>query len=172
MSSTATPASPPRKRSFFRSWLPWIIVALGGAGIGVLWGVPPPHVEGASRVAGSIGIGFLTLLLLGFWFLFFSGLRWWVRLGIPVLVRAGFFGFMSGAVKRVAFSGDMVPHFHFNWEKSHEDILNEHRARQKDAAAALPPTDLAGADSFPAYRGEQRDGVVHGPTLAREWKAP
>src|SRR5258707_832155 len=106
MASLTPPASPPRKRSFFRSWLPWIIVSLSGMGIGVLWSVPPPHVEGAERVTGTIGIGLLTLLLLGFWLLFFSGLRWWMRLGIPVLVIAGLIGFLGGAVKRVSFSGD------------------------------------------------------------------
>jgi outer membrane protein assembly factor BamB len=172
MSSTATPASPPRKRSFFRSWLPWIIVALAGVGISVVWIVPPPYLEGHQRMFFSMLTGVLTLLLLGLWLLFFSGLRWWVRLGIPVLVIVGLIGFIGGAVKRVSFTGNMVPHFHFRWEKSHEDILNEYRARQKDASAALPPTDLAGADSFPGYRGEQRDGVVHGPALAREWKGP
>jgi outer membrane protein assembly factor BamB len=172
MSTPTLPASPPRKRSFFRSWLPWIIVALAGVAVGVLWALPPSAMDGAFRFVDTIMILLLMLLLLRLWLLFFSGLRWWVRIGIPVLVIGGFIGLSVGAVKRVAFSGDMVPHFHFKWEKSHDEMLQAHREKQKEGLASLPPTDLSGPDPFPGYRGEQRDGVAHGPALAREWKGP
>jgi outer membrane protein assembly factor BamB len=172
MSIPDTPPSNPRKRSFLRFWLPCLIVALPGAVIGVLWAWPASDIDGGYRFADTLMLCMLMLLLLGLWFLFFSGLRWWVRLGVPLLVIAGLVGFFGGAVRHVAFSGDMVPHFHFTWEKSRADILKAHREKQQDAAASLPPIDLAGTESFPGYRGEQRDGVVHGPALARQWKSP
>src|SRR5216684_9108571 len=61
----------------------------------------------------------LSFLLLLFWFLVFSGLRWRVRLGGTLaLVLA-----VLGSVKGVRFTGDMEPIFQFRWERTHDEIL-------------------------------------------------
>src|SRR5262249_53256837 len=61
----------------------------------------------------------------------------------------------------------MLPRFHFRWERPPEDELEAHRQRQGAVPAAA--VTLAGDADCPAYRGEHRDGVVHGPALARDW---
>jgi outer membrane protein assembly factor BamB len=164
--STTTLAPPSRKRSFFRVWLPILIVGLFAGAVTALWAWPDPELERYIRVAFSLMATMLASLLLLGWWLVFSGVRWWIRLPVAVLVVA------AGPilVRAVDFTGDMVPIFHWRWSESPDDVLEAHRRSQP--RDVLPPIeDWAKPTDYPEYRGRRRDAVVLGPALARDWSA-
>jgi outer membrane protein assembly factor BamB len=167
MAATAVP--PARKRSFRRFWLPLILVGLAAAALAALWATP--DLERAVRVAGTLMLGVLTVLLLNLWMLSLSGWRFWVRLAV-LLLEVGGLGVLHVITRNISFSGDMVPTFHFIWERPPAELLEADR--QAQAAAADTVVDLSRTDpaDFPAYRGVNRDGVVHGPALRRDWNPP
>ena len=69
--------------------------------------VPPTNLRmrRVDRVVATWFIVQISALLLVLWFLFFSGLRWWLR----VLVLLGVAGAVGASVREVKFTGDMVP---------------------------------------------------------------
>src|SRR5205807_9882651 len=98
----------------------------------------------------------------------FSGLAWWLRLAIPLgMLAAGW-----AAVRDVQFTGDMAPLVRFRWMRNRDALLEAHRRQQATipAPVAVERSHAKGSD-FPEYRGRQRDGIVRGPTLVRDWKA-
>src|SRR5216684_2220918 len=165
MSSTEM-ASPSKTRTFFRFWFPWFVLSLAALAIVLFWTWPAEDWERLKRVNGTEMTVMLSFLLLLFWFLVFSGLRWRVRLGGTLaLVLA-----VLGSVKGVRFTGDMEPIFQFRWERTHDEILEAQRKSMADGV--IPALNVPGDDpaDFPEYRGRKRDGVVAGPPLARDWK--
>jgi outer membrane protein assembly factor BamB len=171
--SVAEPvATPPRRRSFFRFWLPLILLALYGLALAAVWGWQDPDWPRVNRVASSIGLTMLTLLLFGLWFVAFSGVRWWLRVLVVAAVVAVVVVGPRRVVRDYHFSGNMVPVVHFIWEKPGDEAVETWRRQHADEKID-PPVDLAGdrATDYPGYRGRERDGVVHGPELARDWKS-
>ena len=71
-----------------------------------------------------IGIGLLTGLLLGLWYIFFTGLRWRTR-GILVLISAGFLAGLYFVVKRFtrtegSIGGSGIPRLVWKWSPKRE----------------------------------------------------
>jgi outer membrane protein assembly factor BamB len=165
---------PPRRRSFFRVWLPLLIVALYAAALTAVWTWPDPDWARVYRVVSTSGLTMLTLLLLGLWFVAFSGLRWWVRLAGVALGAAAVVVLPAALIRETHFSGDMVPVIRFRWDSDPTRLA----FGTDSPAAALPPlTGLAGdrPTDYPGYRGARRDGVVEGPELTAPrpvWRHP
>ncbi len=162
---------PPVRRSFLRVWFPALLAALVGLAIAGILAWPNDEWELASRNASVQMIAMVGTLLILVWFFFLSGLPWRVRLGgLAVLAVAG--ASVVASVERVKFTGDMLPILTFRWERSRDDILEEHRRRQatEHLVASVEPVRESEPD-FPEYRGRNRDGVVSGPALARDWQA-
>ncbi|HXG12502.1 MAG TPA: PQQ-binding-like beta-propeller repeat protein [Gemmataceae bacterium] len=164
-------AAPSRKRTFLRSWLPWIILAIGVTAAALVWFWPSEELERANRVVFATWIiAPLTLILLGLWVLGLSGWTWRTRLIVVlvplVLAAIGW----AAAVREVRLTGDMVPRFRLRWEKTPDEVREAHR-QSAGVAVSWEPGDLSGKlpTDFPEYRGRKRDGVVHGPALARSW---
>ncbi|MCE2394912.1 PQQ-like beta-propeller repeat protein [Candidatus Poribacteria bacterium] len=138
-------------------WLPVvIIVALAILAIILLWSVDAPHRQ--SRVLHTVLVLMLSFLLMLLWLLFFSRLRWKVRLlafGAVVLIIL-----LSTMLFRVkGFSGDLVPLLEWRWgEKAAESLMGN------------APTTLGGASKdYPQFLGPHRNGTVQGIKLARDW---
>lgn len=170
MADTIPAPTPPVKRPFFRYWLPRLVVLAAAIVVALLWLLPESDTfERQQRIVGTLVTIQATLLLLAGWLLFFSGFRWWVRLGTLLLVVACLWAAFKVVVRDVSFRGDMQPKLIFRWAPQQDDLLERHRQRQGGAAPAviseIKPTD------YPEYRGRNRDGVVIGPALARDWKA-
>jgi outer membrane protein assembly factor BamB len=161
-------AASKKTRPFLRLGLPLLILGLSLTALAVAWGVPAPEWERAYRVSGTWLIVLGTGLALVVWLLCFSGLRWWLRLGL-LLIPAGI---AAGSVRSIELTGDIVPVFHFRWSQTPAELLEAHRQQQAAPAAPAPAedADLRPTD-YPEYRNRQRDGVVTGPPLARDWKA-
>lgn len=85
----------------------------------------------------------ITLLALGIWWCFFSGIRLWVRLLTVTLAIAILVGGAMLSVRRVDFTGDMRPKFWFVWDppspsEKAQEWLNQHAPQ--NSISAIPPT--------------------------------
>jgi outer membrane protein assembly factor BamB len=172
MSAPATVTAPPRKRRFLRLWLPLILVVLYGAALAADLSIPDESPQVLMRTPAALALTVLFVLLFVLWFVAFSGLRWWVRLGVVAVLAALPFALIDGWEHT---SGNIVPIFHYRWQPTREAALAAwHQQHQGDHPAAAA-TDLAGdrPTDYPGYRGRQRDAVVReGPELARSWATP
>jgi len=147
-----------------------------GVAAGLIVGVWLAQVDGLDRGAKVSLTGVFTtiaLLLVLIWFAFLSALPKATRLIVMVSL-----GLMVGgavlAVRRVEFSGDMVPTFDFRWTADRAAVLEAHRAQQPvsspdDAAETHDAIVLSSSHDVLEYRGPRRDGIVDGLKLAREW---
>ena len=148
-----TPENKPRIR-----WLPAaIIIALTVLAIIFLWTVDAPHRQ--SRVLHTVLVLMLSFLLMLLWLLFFSRLRWKVRLlafGAVVLIIL-----LSTTLFRVkGFSGDLVPLLEWRWgERAGESLVG-----------SAPTTPDVFSKDYPQFLGPDRNGIVQGVKLARDWK--
>ena len=146
----------PEKKSRIRWWPAVVIVALTILAIIVLWTVDAAHRQ--SRVLHTVLVLMLSFLLILLWLLFFSRLRWKVRLltfGAIVLVL-----FLSTFLLRIkGFSGDLVPLLGWRWsEKAAESLIGN----------ALTTPGVFSKD-YPQFLGPHRNGTVQGIKLARNW---
>ena len=123
------------------------------------------------RVLTTLIASLVILSLLAIWLLALSGYSWRWRLSVflvslLIIVGAGRF-----CIRGVRFTGDMFPIVRFRWDRNRDALLEAHRRHQAIAAdpAAITPARVKTA-AFPEYRGPHRDGTVHGPALARDWK--
>jgi outer membrane protein assembly factor BamB len=166
MSATEVPAAR-RGGAFFRVWLPLLILALAATAVALLWSVLKPEWDRGVRIFNTELIVVGTGLLLLLWLLCFSGLRWWLRVG-TVLVLAGA---AFGTIRSVEVTGDMEPVVHFRWSRTPAELLEAHRRQHGPSVAPMQAAAAAPrATDYPEYRNRQRDGIVTGPALARDWK--
>ncbi len=100
------------------------------------------------------------------WLIFFTGLRWRTRLilaglGLLVLVGLGFAFKLDGA------TGDMGFHFVPRWQNHPDAALPS----LSDAVAAAPRDAMIHPGDFPQFLGPDRDGIIRGVALERDWTA-
>ena len=145
----------PENKSRIRWWPAAIIVALTILAIILLWSVDAAHRQ--SRVLHTVLVLMLSFLLMLLWLLFFSRLRWKVRLlafGAVVLIIL-----LSTTLLRVkGFSGDLVPLLEWRWGGK--------------TTPSLP--SLAGglggvSKDYPQFLGPHRNGTLQGIKLGRDW---
>ena len=138
-------------------WLPAaIIVALTVLVLILIWSLEAAHRQ--SQVFYTVLLLILSFLLMLLWLLFFSRLRWKVRLlafGAVVLVIL-----LSTMLFRVkGFSGDLVPLLEWRWgEKAAESLTG-----------SAPTASGAFSKDYPQFLGSHRNGTVQGIKLARDW---
>jgi outer membrane protein assembly factor BamB len=163
-------AKPRTSRPLFSYWFPGIVLASGALGVGIICALPLDEFDRRRRALGILFGLPVIFMLLALWLFGFSGFPWRQRLtlflgSLLVLIVAGW-----ASIRGVQFSGSMRPIVHFRWDPDRDAILEAHRRQQTVAAVAvaLDPS-RARENDFPEYRGRLRDGVVHGPTLARDW---
>jgi outer membrane protein assembly factor BamB len=152
---------------FFRVWFPFVVVGLAAVIIATVWAWPDyDQFEMLWRSVTQMMTLMVTVLLLAIWLVFFSGMRWILRLGI----LAGVIGLWFAIVERLDFKGDMLARVRFRWEPSRDAIREKHRDQQ--AKVDLPALVATGSEltDMPAFRGLARDGVAHGPPLNRDWQ--
>jgi outer membrane protein assembly factor BamB len=169
--SVSEAVAPPKKRSFLRLWLPFLIIGFALLTLAVMRFGPFGDWEAANR---NVSMMFTTIIasgLLLIWFILFSGLRWYLRLAVVLVVVL--VGYGAGAsVRKVTFSGDMFPTMEFFWDPTHEKLLEQHRREASDAKALSPiRLDEGKPEEIPEFRGRKRDGVVTGPSLQRDWRS-
>lgn len=138
-------------------WLPAaIIVALTVLVLILIWSLEAAHRQ--SQVFYTVLLLMLSFLLMLLWLLFFSRLRWKVRLlAFGAIVLTLFLSFILFRIK--GFSGDLVPLLEWRWsEKAAESLVG-----------SSPTTPGAFSKDYPQFLGPHRNGTVQGIKLARDW---
>lgn len=154
-------------KTFFRNYgTPIVVTVLIAIAQLINWtvGFMPAHGRAAQNLIGIYLIPmWLGLLLI--WFLFARHIRWKptkiaVLAVIFVLMLVGYF-----SVSHIENDGDMLPIVHWRWQPT-----------LKEKLAALPaPGEMRellaeASPAFPGFFGKNRDGVVTGVTIPRDWK--
>lgn len=187
MSTSEIPPPGPRGRV----WFPKVVLGLALLIEAIVWFVPLEQLDFGLRLVITFNVAAIVAALLVVWTLFFSPFSRDGRFafGTLVAVLGAAFAF---SIRRVEFTGDMIPHVDFRWTESREERLAEFRAQRGLAdpveQGAEPVTttkrpvaaDLAaiGPGDAPEFRGPKRDGIYRGPgnlNLAsprRLWKQP
>ena len=121
-----------------------------------------------------IGIGLLMALLLGLWYLFFTGLRWRTRL-LLVLISAGllaglYFGMQRFTRMEGSVGGSGIPRLVWKWSPRREGPARALKLEPEAASPAQP----AGAvplpeGAFPQFLGPDRSGILSGIPLRCDW---
>jgi outer membrane protein assembly factor BamB len=154
-----------------RVWLPLIVLSLLAAGFVTVWNLPgSDFMTRNMRVMFSMGILSASFLVVAAWWIFGSGLSWLVRAGVPLALV----GAAAACVDEPPIlDGDMVPvSVHFRWQPKRADVYEAYRQAHPATQSAAPePSDEIAPDDFPGYRNRNRDGVVTGPALSRDWNA-
>lgn len=139
-----------------RWWPLVLILILQVAAFIVIWNGPAvQRQERVMRSGAAILIGVVLVLL---WLLFFSRIRWRVRL----LGTVGMVGAIAGIGSLFRYegvSGDLVPLFSLKWRAPAA-------ATASKAQPGKLPENFAGYGQF---LGPTRDGLIPGPQLARDW---
>ena len=116
--------------------------------------------------AGTQAAYVAMALVVAGWLIFFTGLRWRTRFllaGIGVLLLVG----LGMAFKLDGSTGDTGLHFVWWWQKPADTLL----PALKDSIAASKHDVTIHPGDFPQFLGPDRDGVVHGVELDRDWTA-
>lgn len=131
----------------------------------VNWIIPIEGFDFGYRVVGTMFAAAFTIIALSVWLVFFSPLVWQQRSTAALALLASF-GVVLVVVRRVEFSGDMIPSVDWRWNESRDDILEAHRA-QAVASDAPQTVDLSVVSSADVteFRGAGRKGVYEGPPL-------
>jgi outer membrane protein assembly factor BamB len=147
----------PTARPVRRVWIPIAAIVLAALAFAGFWYYPNPEFPADYRSMGSVISVMVAILIVTFWWLFLSGLRWRVRIGVFVVVVAA----VLGTLRWPHFQGNLFPLWpRFRWQ--HFDRGSPGSAEQ----VAIPESTPA---DFPEYRNRNRDGVVTGLNLDRGW---
>ena len=153
------------KRKPIRWWPSLVILALAIAiTIGIrLW----PKTSFQEKNIATAQVVMVTLLFGLLWVLFFSRLKWLIRLGV-------FGGMLSaialtvGLFKIRGVTGDLLPILEWRWKPAVTMTTPVGKpAPHASRAELLRQT----TNDFPQFLGPQRNATVTGPALARDWKA-
>ena len=145
------------------------MIVLAGGGAAYLRSREIPFVEPI-----LIGIGLLTALLLGFWYIFFTGLPWKTR-WLLVLISSGcllgvYFGMTRLTRIEGSIGGSGIPRLVWKWSPKPEGVgssLNlELAAASADRSAEKVPLPEG---EFPQFLGPNRSGILTGIPLERDW---
>jgi len=154
-------------RQFWRRGFPLLVLGGTGATVVALLTWPAPEFELASRNFGIFFVGVLAVLSLGCWFLFLPLLFWHLRLALLLLLAAA----VPAAIREMHFTGDFEPVVQWRWEPLPDDVLEAHRRQHGVATPVKVDVQAEHEADFPGYRNRDRDGIVRGPKLPRDWTA-
>lgn len=169
MSANGFPDAPRRPGAFARAF-PFAVIGLATAALMIVWLWPGKDTDSSSLSMAKMGTILVAAGLLLVWALRMSGWRRrFVWLGVLALI-----GLPTLVWKPSSMSGKFFPIFvPRDWVSnaflggSPDTVLERHR-KEQGKADARPDLTIKEGD-WPAFRGPNRDGVVTGPKLARDW---
>ena len=150
-----------------RWWLLVIVVALTALVIVFIWTSKASHrQEQVMQTALALFVSFLLMLI---WLLFFSRLRWKIRLisfaaiVLMLLCSTKLFRFRG-------FNGDLVPLLEWRWKKSSSEMVSPSPSfpgpHSREGGGTV---ESSSAEDYPQFLGPNRNAVLHGIRLARDW---
>ena len=124
-----------------------------------------PELERNFKGWLTLVIALIGLLLVLFWFTFLSRILW--RWRLPAIAAFALAGFGFSKVVRVngTASGVGLPSLGWKWKQPQKPALNT-------APNTAPPPVAVAANmpDVPQFFGANRDGIITGAKLARDWK--
>ncbi|HZV03493.1 MAG TPA: PQQ-binding-like beta-propeller repeat protein [Gemmataceae bacterium] len=156
-------------RRLKRAWMPIATLVVGIGSFTAL--VRADALEPMQQFYIGFGIILATPLLLVFWLLFLSGLRWYQRLlyliAGAVTVAGLIFGLSQVLRMDGSIGGSGIPRLRWKWSLSAEAPLADLRIEdgKQIEISSFKETD------YPQFLGRGRDGVAHGVHLARDWNS-
>jgi outer membrane protein assembly factor BamB len=154
----------PARRSFWRFWLPWVVLGAAAIAAEAVW--IQPSLARAQRIYSLWIVWLIVTILLTFWVAAFSGLRWWLRICAILIALV----VANAADRQLHLREGVLRIVGIAPASPQDEALESHRRQQ--GAAILEAIDLAARPGdCPGYRGTLRDGIVTGPPLARDWSA-
>ncbi len=175
MSYISNPASPDRSRKWLRFIFPALVIVLSGGVFAFAIIGTRLHLDTDETMGMYFAMLWLSLpigiLLLGVWWVFFSGIRWRYRFGVLVLLLpigpALWFSTVR-SVELTTVGGLMLPVLHFAWEPTTLQQFDDYQKQAK--SDGLPPVNLTiGPDDFPRFRGVKADGIIAHLKLQTDW---
>jgi len=161
----ASSTPPAVKRKPIR-WWPAVVVLLLAVAVVIgirLW----PKTSFQEKNIATAQVVLVTLLLQLLWVLFFSRLRWRIRLTVFGSVL-GAIALTAGLFKIRGVTGDLLPILEWRWKQSDAMALPENSPVTPVSRANHL---LATTNDFPQFLGPNRNAQVTGPKLVRDWKA-
>jgi outer membrane protein assembly factor BamB len=153
-----------------RWWMPATLILLAGGTALYLRAREIPYLEPT-----LLGIGVLTVLLLGVWYIFFTGLRWRTRLALA-LMSAGLLAGLYFGVKNLtrvegSIGGSGIPRLVWKWSPKREGAPRP-LALQPEAVARTQPAENAPSQEgeYPQFLGPERSGMLAGTRLVQDWE--
>ena len=153
-----------------RWWMPASLIALAGGAAVYLRSREVPFLEPI-----LIGIGLLTALLLGLWYIFFTGLPWRTRLAPgPDQRRSVSQGIYFGVAKFTRIEGSIggsgIPRLVWKWSPKQEGAASPLTLESAAASADRPAGTVPLPEGeFPQFLGPDRSGMLTGIPLRRDW---
>jgi len=151
-------------------WWPAIMILLLAAGALIWIRLLQDVVNHQNQNIDTARVVVFTLAALLLWCLFFSRLRWKIRL----LVFAGVVGIicLTALLFRIrGVTGDLLPVLDWRWKQPRDSALAIKQATTGNTSAAATQPIVQTTHDYPQFLGPHRNCTVSGPPLARDWKA-
>lgn len=166
-------------------WKPGVILlVLGIAGTFIANRMEANDTDRVISTYKGIGV---TLAALIVWWIFFSGLRFLIRIAV-VLVMTVALGFgLKQCIRKIDFEGDMRPHFWFVWDPPSPSEQAQEWLNQNAPPAGTSSTIEAGevaagemssesklkitSDDWPRYCGPTGSREIAEPQCSFDWKS-
>jgi outer membrane protein assembly factor BamB len=146
----------------------WPAVVILGLAVAVATGIRLwPKTSFQEKNIATAQVVIMSLLLGLLWVLFFSRLKWLVRLGVFGGV-VSVIALTAGLFRIHGVTGDLLPILEWRWKQPAARALPVGQTASPASQSALP---LPTTNDFPQFLGPQRNATVAGPVLARDWKA-
>ena len=153
------------KITLMRWWMPAAILLLAAASIVLIR--RSSELDRNFKNMQTTLAGAITILLLLAWFMFFTRLRWRARLFGLLLFALGVFGLRQTFRFDGSIDGSGNPRIVWRWTPRRDGNLG---AFKPVSITTDHPAVVASADC-PAYLGSERQGVIKGIELDRDWIA-
>jgi outer membrane protein assembly factor BamB len=149
-------------RAGHRLWFLVVVALLAAAAIGIVR--LQPELERNIKGWITIAISGLALVLVLLWFALLSRFSWRLRLITLAMIGVAGFGFSKSV--RIAGTTNSIGFPKLTWKWTRDPAPLD--AAPKLAAGVVNTTDIP---DVPQFFGPNRDGVVTGARLARDWAA-
>jgi outer membrane protein assembly factor BamB len=145
-------------------WWPLLLIVVAAIGYaGLTWTVR--DIQRQDKIIHSAGAGVVGLILGSVWCVLFSRLKWHFRLSSIILLILSLAALWS-SLKFRSFNGDMIPQFDWKWNVAMEKI---NPTKPTKRVELIGDSKALGVYEFPQFLGPDRDAIVAGPNIARDW---
>lgn len=151
-----------------RLWIPISLVIL--AALGILAVQVQPEMERNLKSWAVSAIGLFTSLLMVIWFGLLSRVRWKLRLTTLAFVGLACFCLSKAVRVEGTVDGRGLPRLVWRWTEGPARRYSD-RLVTNVIDGAKAGTKIAGASDVPQFFGPNRDGIIHGAKLSRDWSA-